>query len=807
MKTFLKTIGALSLLLALVVLGATVYIKKKYPPARIKALVEEQVKERLHRELRLGDVSVGLWSGLSLEKIELSENPGFAGGTFLSAEKVSVEPFLLPLLKGRVVVKRVSLKGPSVKVVRFPGGRFNFSDLTGPAAAPGARPSPTGGGPSAKMSLLVNAVSIKGGAFSFDDRQGGLKASVRNLSLDVAGFSLSAPFSAALSCAVDAAPAGKPALTGTLSFKGRLSPSGEGKAEIDSLTFASDAVNLDIKGSVANFSSPDADLALTIKSFEARALAPFAALPPALKDASLQGELRVKGGAAALSAKGTFKVAAAGASAGAALDAAVKNPAGTPSFDGTLSLSDLRVEKSPLAPGLSLSGPGRTEVKVRGSLAKMSASLSLAADGAALAYGTLFAKPAGTALSAAVEAVLTGEKDVALSSARLTLAGASVDVHGTVADAPGAGRLDLAVKASPFDLTPFEKMIPSLAGYKLSGRAGLDATVKGTIKSPQARGNLALAGLGAVPMEGISFGGLTGNVSFTQDSLDLPGLKGKLNGETLSLKASVRNFARPDVTVDGNLASLDLGKLQAAFASTAPATAAPAAPSAPAGPPPIAKAKGSFKIGSLTHPYYLGKDFALTWDLTDLGPDLSRLNGTAKLSASDGKIRNLPLAAKINALLKRDAADITYAKLGGNVKITRGVLDTQDFAVDSDQADFSAKGSVNLADTVADLRLTAKLAKGAVGGSAEEWFTDDDGRVTVDFVIKGPLAKAVPVPDLRKAGAKAAKSLLKKYLGGAAAPAGSAPAPSADGGGSQTPQQKINDAAQKALRNFLKKKS
>src|SRR5688572_6166545 len=114
MRTFLRIAAVLLALLAAAAAVATVIIKVKFPPDKIKALAAAQVKEHLRRELWLGEASVGLWSGLSLRQVALSEKPGFSAGTFLSADRVSVEPFLLALLKGRVVVKRVSLDRPAV---------------------------------------------------------------------------------------------------------------------------------------------------------------------------------------------------------------------------------------------------------------------------------------------------------------------------------------------------------------------------------------------------------------------------------------------------------------------------------------------------------------------------------------------------------------------------------------------------------------------------------------------------------------------------------------------------------------------
>jgi hypothetical protein len=578
---------------------------------------------------------------------------------------------------------------------------------------------------------------------------------------------------------------------------------GAGRADIETLSLSADGLSLQAKGSIKDFSAPDADVNLAIKKFEFRALAPLVDLPPEARDASLDGDLHLKGGAAAAALSGTLKAAAPGLSTGVGLDLSVKDPAGSPSLDGAISLADLKVDRSALAPGLRLSGPSRMEAKLHGGPDHMAVSLTFSADGADAAYKDLFLKPAGTALGLKAEAALSNKKDLAIRACRLTLAGASVNLSGSVVDAPGAGRLDLVVKADPFDVSPFGKLLPAAAELKPAGRLGLDASVNGTAAAPRARGTILLEGLGATPTAGISVAGLTGRAAFTDDSLEAPDLKGKFNGEALALKASVRHFARPEVSLEGSLAALDLGKLQTVFASTATAggAAAPAKPAA--GPAPLAKARGSFKIGAVSHPYYLGKNFAFAWDLSDVGPALSLLSGTAQIAAADGRIRNLPLADKINALTKKSSGDLTYSRIGGHMTIARGVLNTQDFLVDSDQADISAKGTVNLDDKVADLKAVFKLAKGAVGGSTGEWFAGEDGRVTLEASITGPLTDPVIRPDLSKAAARAAKSLLQKQLQKALGGGGDQPA----NDGAPSSQQKLEEQGQKLLRNLFKKKS
>jgi hypothetical protein len=847
MRTWMKVAGGLVLTLALALAGLAFFIKVKFPPEKIKTLVLDAAKKNLHRELRLEKVSVGLWRGLSLEGVALSETPDFKAGTFLSADRLSVTPSLKPLLRGKLAVKSVSLEGPAVSVVRFRDGRFNFSDLAastgavstaGPDGPPSAAPA---------LAFLVDQFSLRRGSLSFEDRGEGLSVKMSDLSLTVSGLSPSAAFPMALSGAIDVSSGSKKLASLSLDIRSRLSPTGEGRADIEDLSLSWDGASIDLKGLVQRWQDPLVDLSVTLKTFRAKTLAPFIALPAELADTTVSGVVALKGHQKEFLLDGELQAAAPGASLDAGITASMKNPNGTPAFKTEAKLQRLSVEKSPWAPALALKGPVEGRLSADGSARALRIQFGLSAPGAefrwgealskpagaalwvkgeadlpapfddpvfkmegraeritlapkpplpadpaaagpvtlsfsaqgrmndvaavieadgreaALSYAALFRKPAGTPFSAKMDGRLTGLKDLSLRSASLLLGPIVAGMEGTIQDMPGKGRMDLTIKAAPFDVAPFGRMVPSLQELALSGRAGIQTAVKGSFSSPQAKGTLTLAGFGAMPMKGISFDNLTGTLAFTQDAAETTGIKGRFNGEPLTVSFKAKNAGNPELEMEGSLAALDLGKLMAVFAGTATTTASsPAAPRASAAAPPLlTKTAGHFRIGTVTHPSYVGKNFSLTWNLANVGTDFSRLNGTAQLTAADGKIHNLPLADKINNLLGKNAADITYSRMGGSFQITRGVLNTQDFAIDSSQADIAARGTVNLADTTADMRAVFRLPAGSVGGSAEEWFADADGRPTVEATIKGLLSDPTIRPDLSKAAKRAVETLLK----------------------------------------------
>src|SRR5688500_8188939 len=127
MKKLLKVFLALIVLVVLLVGALLVAVRVFFPPEKVKALVLEHLSQRLHREVRLGQVSVGLISGLSLSNLDVSERPTFAQGTFLSMKRFSLHVALRPLLRKQVVVRSVLLSEPTIMVIRQADGKtFNF---------------------------------------------------------------------------------------------------------------------------------------------------------------------------------------------------------------------------------------------------------------------------------------------------------------------------------------------------------------------------------------------------------------------------------------------------------------------------------------------------------------------------------------------------------------------------------------------------------------------------------------------------------------------------------------------------------
>ncbi|MBI4348841.1 MAG: AsmA family protein [Elusimicrobia bacterium] len=162
---------ALFLLLILAIAGTVVEFL--VPKDQLRALSIQNLQQRLRRQVKMTSISIGPWRGLRVEGLEISEAPDFSAGTLLEVKRLTVKPKFLPLLMGRIAIGEVTLTDPRFRVVRLPGGRFNFTGLLEsekavqgegglpplPPAAPRAKPAAPAAAPDETKALLADPLA------------------------------------------------------------------------------------------------------------------------------------------------------------------------------------------------------------------------------------------------------------------------------------------------------------------------------------------------------------------------------------------------------------------------------------------------------------------------------------------------------------------------------------------------------------------------------------------------------------------------------------------------------------------------
>ncbi len=136
-----------------------------FPPARLKAMVADQLHHALAREVRFADASLGLWPPvrLTVRRPELAEPGGFARGAAFSADAVDLDLDVVALFSRKVRVRRLTIERPALHLLLRADGGTNLDSL-------GAPPQP--GAPPPALDLDVRAFAIRDGRVLVDDVRG-----------------------------------------------------------------------------------------------------------------------------------------------------------------------------------------------------------------------------------------------------------------------------------------------------------------------------------------------------------------------------------------------------------------------------------------------------------------------------------------------------------------------------------------------------------------------------------------------------------------------------------------------------------
>ncbi|UFS70764.1 AsmA family protein [Geomonas sp. RF6] len=212
--------GVVVALLVLLAAAAKILIT----PERVKATVVPLAEKKLHRQLKLGEIKVSLFSGILLRDVAVMEKDG--KGVFLQAHEAKLAYQFWPLLHKQVIVDEIALDTLKLNVVRMPDGTFNYSDITAKKEAPEQAKPPA----KEEINLVVSKVEVKDSEVRFEDRKvpSGPPAvyTVSDLDLSAKDISLQDPFPVEIKGKVFATPleikakianaSNKPSLEGTV---------------------------------------------------------------------------------------------------------------------------------------------------------------------------------------------------------------------------------------------------------------------------------------------------------------------------------------------------------------------------------------------------------------------------------------------------------------------------------------------------------------------------------------------------------------------------------------------------------------
>ena len=123
-----KVFGIIVLLIVVAIAGLVAFVHYYLTEERVKALVIPQAEAALGREVGIGDIKIGLLSGITIGDFLIKEADGKTN--FVSTKAFVLSYELLPLLQKKLVISEIRFDEPAVQIIRNKNGQFNFSSLT-----------------------------------------------------------------------------------------------------------------------------------------------------------------------------------------------------------------------------------------------------------------------------------------------------------------------------------------------------------------------------------------------------------------------------------------------------------------------------------------------------------------------------------------------------------------------------------------------------------------------------------------------------------------------------------------------------
>jgi hypothetical protein len=702
-KKIIKILVVIAAVFAALLIVASVALRIALPPEKAKALVVKQLAAHLHREVQVGDVSVGVLRGLVVSNLKISEAPDFSKGVFIASDQFSIRISLWPLLFKRVEVNELSLVHPLVTVIRNADGKtFNFSDLMSPslnkpspevgeggrkpdegaltptlsregrgsyfdvseafaAVPPAASPAAPAVPGELPFSLLVSHASIRNGVVHFVDRSPARQSlDIAPLNLKLSNVSLTEPFG--IQAALTAAAKG---LTIDLQMSGQADIAA-GSADFKKFRIAAGGATISLTGRAERLktNSPSADLHLDIRQLTLAALRPFVALPanlPLNKPISVRAD--VKGDSkrmdiTAQAAIGPLQLS----SNGQITDLASARP----QIKMHLETNTFPAAETAVLAGVSLPKDikveGNTQVSADVSGTQAVSHIALEMDGHDLGITKTgqFEKKRSMPLELQASGDWTQDKQsLNLTAIKTTLG--SMHLDGTASFLLGgkAPIFSVSMKSNTWSLSDLAAMAPMLVEYHPGGNAVLDVRSSGTPAQPKANGTLHVSN-GSARYEKSQLSGMDVPVSFTMEDVSIPKMTGQLDGAGFSLQlAAHKLMTSPDIQLNANFTAIDLNKLlppiggapakQAllplSFIATAWAEPVPGAT------PPM-KLSGHLTVGSIQHDLYQAKNLDFTWNLSKVTTDLSMVTGSANLRQGSGVVQNIDKLASLSKAVR-----------------------------------------------------------------------------------------------------------------------------------------------------------
>jgi AsmA protein len=219
--------------------------------------IETQLTTTLGRSVKLGDLSLSLFSGSLIAKdLSVADDPNFSAAPFLTAKEVRIGVLLRPLIfSHKVNLQSFQIKSPQITLIRGANGKWNFSSIARLRASGGvadAAPEISKGSAAELAILTVGRIVIEDGRVVIASPPAHGQRVYEHTNLSVHDFSFASQFPFKLSAKL---PAG-----GTVDVTGHGGPLNRADAAASPADAQISIKRLDPVA--AGFLDPDAGLSL-----------------------------------------------------------------------------------------------------------------------------------------------------------------------------------------------------------------------------------------------------------------------------------------------------------------------------------------------------------------------------------------------------------------------------------------------------------------------------------------------------------------------------------------------------------------
>ncbi len=779
-------------LIIITVIALTVFMKMYITPEKVKAYLIPAVEKSLNRKVSIGEIDINILKGIGLKDFTIKEADQKTD--FLRCKNFILKFQLRPLLSRKVIIDKVIVASPYIRIERSKAGTYNFEDMgTQEAPEKVIKEQEGEAAETLPISLLVSKISIQNAKVSLTDLTKDLPDIKSTTDIEIIMKSAGGPeisseghININFNEIVLRNPEEKRIknISSNLRYAVRIDLNPYG-VQIDNLEIDTQNITASIKGAISNIrTAPEVDISINMPKVKAADIQELAALFTDLQGITLSG----------------------GISANASMT-------GNPGKFDTLIVNN-----------------------------------SLVLDNVGIKYNDIHSTLAGNLKTALKSGNLH------IDGTALQLNKIPLSITGGIKDLNSSPIVDILLYLPKTDpnkiqtlLAPFVKV----EGLSLSGFLAAELTVKGKTEKPEllkAKGAIALEKLGVSYNEINAL--LNGKVSLDDSTMKID-LSASSGRNTASLKGSVNSiFVNPNIALNVYAKKLYLDEIKPAIKkqSAAPPPAktmsASEEQSAPKEVVPLnlkLTAQGNVKVDSAVYKGLDMTDFVMKYQFNNNKLTISQMTANAgkgqfdlsstidfskpgytyslstkidslhaeeivnafapkakdkvfgtitsnltlrgsgtlpknikkNLTANsdfnikDGKISDAEIAKQLSSFVNvSELETIEFTKAEGTVKIISGVAKLNSIFT-SKELSMDPKGNIGLDETLDlafDLKLSPRLTDEAASSSIAKYMSDEGGWSTIPILVTGTISDPKYGPDIAKVGTKVLEKEVNKFL-------------------------------------------